>query len=363
MTLFCRFSQGLATRRQGVKGVRDNRAMHLVISHAAAPGPRCRAASATLELPHLQSLLRQAGAQTLHSRSQDSLTPLAEHLASGQAYADGLVPWAAWLAQASGLYASGQHWALISPCHLQIHSDHVAMQDPDFLQLPEDESRTLLAAMQPYFEEDGIALHWHSPHAWLAQGSVFQGLASASLARVRGQATDPWIPRQSAAQSLRRLQNEMQMLLYTHAINDARSARRQAPVNGFWMSGTGSPLAAKASDNLAANASAGLVASPSQALLAQTSASLGPISPHAMYIDTLSASALRDDPQAWAQAWQVLDAQVIAPLAAQQPSIEISISLCGEQRARTWVSGRASLWQRIKQQLAAAGLHHYVHDL
>jgi hypothetical protein len=369
--------------------------MHIVISHAAAPGPRCRAASAALQLPHLQALLRQAGAQTLHTGGPDTLTPLAEHLASGQAYADGLVPWAAWLAQGRGLYQNGQHWALISPCHLQIHSDHVAMQDPALLQLGEDESRTLLAAMQPYFEEDGIQLHWHSAHTWLAQGPVFQSLASASLARVRGQPTDPWIPRQSAAQSLRRLQNEMQMLLYTHAVNDARSARGQAPVSGFWMSGTGSPLARGdaprgaaspltksyaplgaenpltdaaaphgAAKPLPMGAAPQITASPMQALLAPKHVSLGPTSPHALYIDALSASALRDDPQAWVQAWQALDAQVFAPLAAQQASgPEISISLCGEQRARTWVSGRVSLWKRITQKWSRPGLHHYVHDL
>ena len=131
------------------KVVRDNRAMHIVISHAAAPGPRCRAASAALQLSHLQALLPQLGTKTLHTGSPDSLTPLAEQLASGQAYPDGLVPWAAWLAQAQGRYQSGQHWALISPCHLQIHSDHVAMHDPYGLELTEDESRTLMAAMQP----------------------------------------------------------------------------------------------------------------------------------------------------------------------------------------------------------------------
>ncbi len=343
--------------------------MHIVISHAAAPGPHCRAASAKLQLPHLQALLRQAGAPTLHIGNPDTLTPLAEHLASSQAYGDGLVPWAAWLAQANAWYQDGQYWALISPCHLQIHSDHVAMQDPDLLQLSEDESRTLLAAMQPYFEEDGINLHWHSAHTWLAQGSVFQNLVSASLARVRGQPTDPWIPRQSAAQGLRRLQNEMQMLLYTHAVNDARSARGQAPVNGFWISGTGSPLPQGAEPHgtvtpLPAGEAPPIAPKPLQALLAPPGTILGSTSPHALYIDALSASALRDDPQAWVQAWQTLDAKVFAPLVAQIASgAAISISLCSEQRARTWVSGRASLWQRIKQQIAAPGIHPFLHDL
>lgn len=369
--------------------------MHIVISYAAPPGPRCRAASAALQLPHLQALLRQAGAQTLHTGGPETLTPLAEQLASGQAYADGLVPWAAWLAQGSGLYQNGQHWALISPCHLQIHSDHVAMQDPALLQLAEDESRTLLAAMQPYFEDDGIQLHWHSAHTWLAQGPVFQSLASASLARVRGQPIDPWIPRQSAAQRLRRLQNEMQMLLYTHAVNDARGARGQAPVNGFWMSGTGTPLARddaphgaaspstkgdaplgaenpltgaaaphRAAKPLPMGATPQITANPLHALLPPASAGLGPVSPHAVYIDALSASALRDDPASWTQAWHTLDAQVFAPLAAQQSSSpEISISLCGEQRARTWVSGRASFWKRITQKWSRPSFHHHIHDL
>ena len=332
--------------------------MHIVISHAAAPGPRCRAASATLNLPHLRVVLQRVATQTLHAGRPESLTPLAEHVASGQAYGDGLVPWAAWLARTSALYEGGQHWALISPCHLQIHSDHVAMQDPDVLQLGEDESRTLLVAMQPYFEEDGITLHWHSAHTWLAQGSVFQKLASASLARVRGQPTDPWIPRQSAAQSLRRLQNEMQMLLYTHAVNDARGARGQAPVNGFWISGTGSPLAASAAPHL--------TASTSLALFAPTSGSFGLVSPHAMYIEKLSASALRDDARAWTQAWQDLDTEIFSPLASQHPSDPsqgLRITFCGEKGARTCVLGRASLWQRIKQQWSAPALHHFVHDL
>ena len=106
-----------------------------------------------------------------------------------------------------------------------------------------------------------------------------------------------------------------------------------------------------------------MTANTLQALLPFESAGLGSVCPHAVYIDTLDTSALQDDPGSWTQAWQALDAQVFAPLAAQQPSLAINISLCGELRARTWVSGRASLWQRIKQPFAAPGFHPFVHDL
>ena len=191
---------------------------------------------------------------------------------------------------------------------------------------------------------------------WLAQGPVFQDLASASLARARGQPIDAWIPRQSAAQGLRRLQNEMQMLLYTHALNDARSASGQVPVNGFWISGTGSPLPT--------SAAAHVTDSYALALFAPTSGPFGLISPHAMYIETLSVSALRDDAQAWTQVWQDLDTEVFAPLAALQASgHSISITFCGEKGARTCVLGRTSLWQRIQQAWSAPALNHFLHDL
>ena len=93
--------------------------------------------------------------------------------------------------------------------------------------------------MQPYFAEDGITLHPLSDTTWLAQGSVLVDLPTASLARTRSARVDGWMPRQPQAQALRRLQNEMQMLLYTHPVNDARKARFLPPVNSFWISGTG----------------------------------------------------------------------------------------------------------------------------
>jgi hypothetical protein len=305
--------------------------MHLVISHAAPPGPRCRTASRSLALPALQTLLARARTMDTQAAQDADLCPLPERLVAGAQVPDGLVPWAAWKAQAAGLYESGQAWALITPCHLQVHADHVAMHDPHRLELDATESRALWEAMRPYFEEDGIGLHWHSPRTWLAQGPALEALPTASLARVRGQPIDPWIPRHAQAASLRRLQNEMQMLLYTHPVNDARSAAGHSPVNGFWISGTGAPQ-------------------PAQGQL----------------LDLLARSAAQDDPQAWCAAWQALDAGPLAQALARHtrsPEEPLRISLCGPVQARSYTIGTPKAWQRLAQLLPARRAATYLDDL
>ena len=305
--------------------------MHLVIAHAAPTGPNCRAASRSLTLPALQTLLARARAVEMHTANDTDLSPLPERLVAGAHVPDGLVPWAAWKAQVAGLYQSGQAWALITPCHLQVHADHVAMHDPHALQLEEAPSRALWEAMRPYFEEDGIDLHWHSPRTWLAQGPALHNLPTASLARVRGQPIDPWIPRQAQAASLRRLQNEMQMLLYTHPVNDARSAAGRSPVNGFWISGTGTPQ-----------------------------------SPQGQLLDLLTRSASQDDPKAWATAWQTLDAGPLAQALARHsrsPDEPLCISLCGPSHARSYFVAKPSAWQRLSQLLPARRAATYLDDL
>src|SRR5437763_1159979 len=57
--------------------------------------------------------------------------------------------------------------------------------------------------------------------------------------RVIGRVVDPWLPRSDRAKTVRRLQQEMQMLLYTHDVNEERTRRGLPAVNSFWVSGTG----------------------------------------------------------------------------------------------------------------------------
>ena len=295
--------------------------MHIVLSHALPDGPNCKALLARPEFPPLPHLLKLvtllARGDVIHAKPSD-LTPLHERLAYAHFHAaDGLLPLGALAAQAAGLDGSAA-WGLLTLCHLQAQSDHVAMREPDELALNALECEALVQAMRPYFLEDGLRLYPQRPGQWLVCGEPLRDLPTASLERVRGQAVDPWMPQGERARPLRRLQNEMQMLLYTHPVNDSRAARGQTPVNAFWLSGTGS---------LPPN----IPSKPTVVLL----------------LAELRDSALQDDAWRWAQALIALDADHAAQWVAQaQGDASFCISLCGTSQAHSFTpqAARSQGW-------------------
>ena len=300
--------------------------VHLLIPFAASRLEGCREAAAGLQLPQLQRLLARLEPCAVDLGDAASLSPPHERAlaaASGLSAPDGCIPWAAWQVQQDGGDADRQAWAWITPCHWNVATDHIVMQPPQELRVDSDESQALLAAMQPFFAQDGIVLQFHGPERWLARGELFRDLATASLDRVSGRDIDPWVPRAAAAGPLRRLQQEMQMLLYTHPVNDERARRGLAPVNSFWASGTGA-----------------LPAAPAPAPTPRT----GLLLPQG-----LRDAALLQDWAGWATGWQQIDRQqcsgLLQSLERGQP---VTLTLCGESTARSWSGHGSSLWRRLR---------------
>ena len=201
------------------------------------------------------------------------------------------------------------------------------MAHPQDLQLDAEDSRALLEAMRPWFAEDGIALTYDAPMRWLARADLFRSLPTASLDRVVGRRIDRWLPAGDAGRPVRRLQQEMQMLLYTLPLNDARQRGGLLPVNSFWVSGSG-PLAADAA--------------------------VRPVDP-LQVTHYLRDAALVGDWRGWAAAWQQLDGrECVRLLADLDRGRAVRITLCGEAGARTWSSARApGAWKRLTRLFAA----------
>jgi hypothetical protein len=301
----------------------------LLVPFATCSAQACAEALRGLALPNLQKLLNRLGVEDTDSGAVDSLsTPHERALARawGLPVRDGLVPLAALQVLQSGGDPGEAGWAWISPAHWRVGRDHVAMAHPQDLQLDAEDSQALIEAMRPYFAEDGITLAYDAPLRWLARGDFFRGLPTASLDRVMGRTIDHWMPAGDAGRPLRRLQQEMQMLLYTLPLNDARQRGGQLPVNSFWASGSGALPAGQAP---------------------QPPADLR-LTPY------LRDAALLGDWHAWALAWQQLDAGECARLLADvERGRSVRVTLCGETGARTWSSAATGGWQRLRGWLGA----------
>jgi hypothetical protein len=310
--------------------VETSAARHLLIPFAGRGSPACRAALPGLQLPKLEALLARlapAGTDTQDDATFSSPHERALAAALGIAAPDGCIPWAAFEARRLGLPGSeaGSAWAQIDLCHWQVDLNDVVLGDPAQTQLSAAESQALLDAARPLFEDDGVQLHPTAlPGRWLARGELFRTLPAASLDRAVGQSIAQWSQLTDAGRPLRKLQNEMQMLLYTERVNDQRTARGLPPINSFWVSGTGA--------------------------LPATAAAAAPDGPPPTVAELLRVPALQDDGAGWAEAWQAVDAGPVAELLAEcERGADVALTLCGDQGAQRFTVQQRGLAGWIKR--------------
>lgn len=305
----------------------------VIVPWGVSLSERCRQALPALDaerLPNLSRLLtRLTEAEWLRGDEYDPAPPHERWLAHAAGWPDPAQspsPWAALWAKQDGLpLAPDQPWGLLTPCHWLMGRDHLTLLHPDELALGEAESRALFDTVRPLFDSEGWQLHWAAPARWYASHPTLAGLPTASLDRVVGRNPDLWMPDHPQARLIRRLQSEVQMVLYQHPVNDEREARGALTVNSFWLSGCG------AAAPLPARWPARVLDEPRQALL-------------------------REDTEGWLDAWQRLDRDELARvLSTLDAGRTLRLTLCGERHAVTLhapaapPSPWAALGRRLRQ--------------
>ena len=297
--------------------------MHLVIPYASAMDPQAQAALADLSLDALDSALAflEGGARA----GDDEYAPA---LPQERLLADlaGLppeapVPLAAWALAQAGRSPGPQTWARLTPLHCDVGSDQVTALDPASLDLDGTASEAFFEALAPLFPDDEGWTRLHlAPGQWFVAHERLEGLPAASLDRVIHRNVDAWLPE---PRLLRRLQMEAQMTLHGHALNAAREAAGQRPINSVWIWGCGSAA--------------------SQAL------------PEALQLDErLRQPWINGDWAGWAEAWRALDAERLRPLLPALKAGSATLSLAGERQALRLRPQQRGWSQRLWQQLRPA---------
>lgn len=299
--------------------------MHLLIPFASALSESGTQTLRTLKLPHLMQLLARLSPTEQLGSDEYSLTPpheRAQAQALGWTGADGALPWAVRNAALDGVDTGTLAWGQLTPVHWHVDAEHVRLLDPQMLHLSAQESHTLFAAVRPLFESEGWVMAWGAPMRWYAAHDSLDGLTSASIDRVIGRNIDLWLPATPQARLIRRLQNEVQMLLYQQPLNDERVGQGALPVNSFWLSGCGRAQPERPAMELSV-------------------------------VSSLRGPALGSDWARWAEAWRALDAtEVQQALNRARQGTAIALTLCGERFAQRFEPLPQSLWSRLGKRLS-----------
>ena len=308
--------------------------MHLLVAHAGALPSAGGAATVPSDLPNLAALLgylkRVAHDVEIDADVDDTSLTLTHERALarelGWSSADGCLPFAARAAAADGIDTGDAPWGLVTPAHWHLARDHVSLVDPDLLALGDDESRALFDAVKDLFDGEGWRFVYGASLRWHASHELLRNLPTASLDRAVGRNVDAWttpeVRDDARAKRVRRLQNEVQMRLHEHPVNEVREMRGALPVNSFWLSGCG-------------------VRQPERPV------------PGLRLIDDLRAPALAGDDVAWADAWRAIDAGALAELlrAARQGGAAV-LTLCGERAAWRFEARQQAFWTRLARGFA-----------
>lgn len=128
-------------------------------------------------------------------------------------------------------------WFVLQPVHIHIARDHLVLTDPRQLALSEEESRILFDIAAPLFAEAGKRLLYGDAATWFVEAEDWRELETSSPDAASGHNIDIWMPKGERGRDWRKVQNDVQMHWFNHAVNEAREARREKPVNSVWLWG------------------------------------------------------------------------------------------------------------------------------
>lgn len=254
--------------------------------------------------------------------------------------------------------AAPGYWLRADPVHARVDRDRAILFDPIQLTVTAAEADALVTLLNQHFAADG--LRWFAPHParWYVHCAQAPAITTTALDDVIGDNFHLHLPRGADQMRWHGWLNEMQMLLYTHPVNDARDLAGQTTINAVWLWGEGAPLRPLTAPAKQLLANHGLAISLAQqaGIKAQALPASCPTQWDAdvlVWQDALLAAARAGDLAAWRDALLALERDWFSPLWQQfqagkladlqlilpDPAGTLRIHLTSRERWKFWRRG------------------------
>ena len=214
-------------------------------------------------------------------------------------------------------------WMRADPVHLRLGRTDVSFVPAAAFDVDARESAGLAETLNRHYAGE-LRFEAVQPRHWCVRLAGMPGISARSTAEVAGSDAGTNLPQGGEASLWHARLNEIQMLMHTHPVNDAREARGATAINSVWFWGAGSiPAAAEmpwrsvSADEPIARGFALLCARLAQRLPDSAGAWLGQLPDagrHLAVLDALRTPLALGDDAAWREGLAGLEANWFAPL-------------------------------------------------
>ena len=146
--------------------------------------------------------------------------------------------------QQAGNEAGSAFWLYAAPVHLMLQRDTFSLAEPVPMIMDADEAIALTAALNKHFETDGMMFFWYE-NTWFLRIENNPNIQTSAPEAALNKDISAYLPTGEGATKWASFQNELQMLLFEHSVNQTREAKRLPAINSVWCYGGGQIAAVK----------------------------------------------------------------------------------------------------------------------
>ncbi|HHJ36515.1 MAG TPA: hypothetical protein ENJ87_12190 [Gammaproteobacteria bacterium] len=152
---------------------------------------------------------------------------------------EGDFPSAAFTLLASGLYDVPGHYMHADPVHLQADMNHAILTSADDMNIREEEAAAICDSLNQHFAQDGVEFFVLDCDQWFVRTDDKISMLTTPLTEAVGRNVNFILPEGEQAMHWKQCLTEIQMLMFSHPVNEDREMAGYPAVNSLWFHGIG----------------------------------------------------------------------------------------------------------------------------
>jgi hypothetical protein len=129
-------------------------------------------------------------------------------------------------------------WLFATPVNMLLGRDSYFLTDPDTTPMSNEESAALIESLNAHFDGFGVRFYLVND-IWFLGLDKDPEITTTNIELVKNQDIADHFPQGEGELAWHQLQNEIQMLLFSHPVNQAREAQGLLVINSLWCYGLG----------------------------------------------------------------------------------------------------------------------------